>query len=82
MFSGIIPVMKCPFCSGYLRQVRTKSAVVDVCHSCGGIWFDDGELARFAKVLSASEKITPPKTTPFKHRNFNTVYESKEKDKY
>lgn len=73
--------MKCPSCSNRLQQVRTKSATVDVCPSCKGIWFDAGELPDFAKTLAESEEISPQKTKLFTRREVRTLYDVKEKDK-
>lgn len=38
--------MKCPACFNALRELQVGSLVVDVCHGCGGIWFDAFELQR------------------------------------
>jgi len=38
--------MKCPACFNELRELQIGSLVVDVCHGCGGIWFDAFELQR------------------------------------
>ncbi len=36
--------MKCPKCGADLQEELLRGIVVDVCTSCGGIWFDKGEL--------------------------------------
>jgi len=74
--------MKCPVCSNTLRQVKSKSAIVDVCPSCKGIWFDSEELADFVKLLLQNEKISPEKIKLFSRRNVQTLYKIKEKDKF
>jgi len=38
--------MKCPACFNALSELQVGSLVVDVCHGCGGIWFDAFELQR------------------------------------
>ncbi len=38
--------MKCPACYNNLSPLQVGSLVVDVCHGCGGIWFDAFELQR------------------------------------
>lgn len=38
--------MKCPACFSQLSSLQVGSLVVDVCHGCGGIWFDAFELQR------------------------------------
>jgi hypothetical protein len=41
-----IRAMKCIKCEGTLRLVRIDEIEVDQCDTCGGIWFDSGELAK------------------------------------
>ncbi len=36
--------MKCPACYSPLTEVQVGKLTVDVCHACGGIWFDAFEL--------------------------------------
>jgi len=74
--------MKCPACLSQLNQVKSKSAVVDVCPNCRGIWFDSGELAAFVRPLSASEQIPPEKIKLFKHRDVKSPYKVREKDRF
>ena len=38
--------MKCIKCEGELVLVREGDVEVDQCDTCGGIWFDSGELAK------------------------------------
>jgi len=39
--------MKCPACSGPLRQKSAGGITLDLCYGgCGGIWFDRSELER------------------------------------
>ena len=39
--------MKCPACPSHLSEVKAYGMKLDVCtDSCGGVWFDSGELAR------------------------------------
>jgi membrane associated rhomboid family serine protease/Zn-finger nucleic acid-binding protein len=44
--------MQCPCCSNRLRQIKSGSLIIDVCHNCKGIWFDSGEFVDFVKALS------------------------------
>jgi len=42
--------MKCPKCGGQLKEmqlteVKDKVVLIDQCQSCGGVYFDAGELA-------------------------------------
>lgn len=73
--------MKCPFCSNRLRQVKSRSAIVDICPDCRGIWFDSGELADFVRALTESEEISPEIPRLFEHREVHTLDTVKEKDK-
>jgi Zn-finger nucleic acid-binding protein len=36
--------MTCPKCAGTLARLEIDGVEVDRCASCGGIWFDKGEL--------------------------------------
>jgi membrane associated rhomboid family serine protease/Zn-finger nucleic acid-binding protein len=73
--------MRCPVCSIPLKQVKTRSAVVDMCPRCKGIWFDAGELVDFVKPLSQSDKVSPEKIKLFKRRNVRPLYKFKEKNR-
>ncbi|MDP4116493.1 MAG: zf-TFIIB domain-containing protein [Bacteroidota bacterium] len=39
--------MKCPACGSELRSEKTGETMLDVCDSCGGVWFDEFEFKRF-----------------------------------
>ena len=47
--------MECPRCKSQLSYETIKDLKitfeVDVCHNCGGMWFDQGELARIDKII-------------------------------
>ena len=73
--------MKCPFCSNRLRQVKSRSAIIDICPKCKGIWFDSGELADFIRTLTESGKIPPKKPPVFERRKVQTSYSVKEEDR-
>lgn len=73
--------MRCPVCKSQLTQVKSKSAIIDICPNCRGIWFDSGELGDFVKPLSTSEQIPPEKIKLFQRRNVKTLYKIKEKDR-
>jgi Zn-finger nucleic acid-binding protein len=36
--------MNCPQCNGNLLERRVSGIDVDACSTCGGVWFDAGEL--------------------------------------
>lgn len=73
--------MKCPSCSGRLREIKSKTALVDICRDCMGIWFDSGEFVDFARKLTESEKISPTETRLFEPRKVHTLEKVKEQTK-
>jgi len=44
--------LTCPRCSASLSRVMIGGVGVDVCESCGGLWLDRLELARFEETDS------------------------------
>jgi len=70
--------MKCPSCCGRLREVKSKTALVDICLDCRGIWFDSGEFVDFARSLTESEKISPKEIRLFKPQTVHTLKTVKE----
>ena len=70
--------MKCPSCCSKLKQVKSKTALVDICLDCRGIWFDSGEFVDFARSLTESEKISPQEVRLFKPRKVDTLETVKE----
>lgn len=36
--------MKCPKCGMDMQEIEYRGVQIDKCFSCGGIYFDDGEL--------------------------------------
>jgi len=60
--------MKCPFCVSELKQVKSKSAIVDICPKCKGIWFDSGEIVDFIRSLTESQELSPQTPELFKPR--------------
>jgi membrane associated rhomboid family serine protease len=73
--------MKCPFCANRLRQIRSRSAVLDVCPNCKGLWFDSGEFVDFVAMLAQGEEISPPQTKLFQRRDVRGLHTLEEKDK-
>ena len=52
--------MVCPKCKGTLEELPFSSQtdfLVDRCESCGGIFFDAGEIARAEKASASLEKL-------------------------
>jgi uncharacterized protein len=46
--------MNCPACAALLTPLELEGFVVDTCGACGGVWFDNFELAR---VDNAHERL-------------------------
>jgi Zn-finger nucleic acid-binding protein len=53
----------CPGCPGLLEPRALRDVEIDVCESCGGVWFDwfDGELTSLAR---RARVVGPRVTTP------------------
>lgn len=62
--------MQCPKCLNVeLKKSRVKQTgtVIDRCLSCGGIWFDGGELEAVMKEAVKDLKVSPlAKESPFR----------------
>lgn len=47
--------MDCPRCENKLQKESVRdfgtTIEIDYCASCGGAWFDEGELSRFEKIV-------------------------------
>ncbi len=50
--------MKCPACEADLRELCTGPTVVDLCHACGGAWFDHRELEQFDQSHEPAAGLT------------------------
>lgn len=48
--------MKCPRCSSAMETVQVEDVQIDRCTKCGGLWFDEFELADL-KAKEGSEKV-------------------------
>ena len=44
--------MRCPKCGMALETVTLQGVQIDRCHSCNGIWLDEGELEQLARKES------------------------------
>ena len=51
--------MRCPVCSGSLREVKMQLVTAEICSGCEGIWFDKHKLKWAANQLAVREKIDP-----------------------
>ncbi len=49
--------MCCPKCGGTMAEVKLESVVIDRCGSCGGIYFDAGELELLVKHEKSSSGV-------------------------
>ena len=50
--------MRCPKCGGQMKEVAMGPVVVDQCGSCGGVYFDAGELDALTKSGQASPAVS------------------------
>lgn len=41
--------MKCPKCGMDMQEIEFRAVHIDKCFSCGGVYFDDGELEQIIK---------------------------------
>lgn len=48
--------MKCPRCSSAMETVQVEDIQIDRCTKCGGLWFDEFELAELT-AKEGSEKV-------------------------
>ena len=46
--------MQCPRSDGELKELEIDGVVIDICESCGGVWFDANELEKFDEVHEES----------------------------
>jgi membrane associated rhomboid family serine protease/Zn-finger nucleic acid-binding protein len=49
-----------------------KSAVIDICPSCRGMWFDSGEFVDFVSALAETQKVPNVHTPLFEPRHVET----------
>jgi Zn-finger nucleic acid-binding protein len=52
-------ILKCPVCDENLEKVIYENQEVDVCQSCGGVWFDKEELLNVVDRLLSKNLIEP-----------------------
>lgn len=65
--------LRCPRCTSMMDKVQKKGVMIDVCHFCGGIFLDDGEidkLQHFAKkkIAKPRKNTTAKKKTPIRKK--------------
>lgn len=52
--------MDCPKCKHSMREFEHNGITLDYCKQCGGVWFDEGEVADYfllAKDIPSEAKI-------------------------
>jgi Zn-finger nucleic acid-binding protein len=47
--------MDCPRCGKELREIDVNGVMLDICDSCEGLWFDQGELGRILENAGEAE---------------------------
>lgn len=52
-------ILKCPVCSEDFKKIIYENQEVDVCQSCGGVWFDKEELFNVVDGLLSKNLIEP-----------------------
>lgn len=57
---GWINQLNCPVCKKSLQRKQHKHLILDICHGCQGVWFDQAELLALWNE-SLNELSTPPK---------------------
>lgn len=50
--------MKCPVCNTRMTQYHLTDMDLDLCPSCDGAWFDEGELSSVLEQLLENDAIT------------------------
>jgi Zn-finger nucleic acid-binding protein len=63
----------CPACDRTLLRLKTGSVTLDVCHGCGGIWFDHRELEK----VNAEHPEAGDSVVEFDHDSSTHVNESR-----
>ena len=49
--------MKCPKCSGNLKEEKFEGILIDRCDSCQGIWLDEPELDQLEDVVWSDDEL-------------------------
>ena len=47
--------MRCPKCGGQMEEQEMETVKIDICNSCGGMYFDKGEFEIAAKSLESHD---------------------------
>lgn len=43
-------LLKCPRCNIYMKKLKKKDVIIDVCKKCGGMWVDAGEHEKLLQM--------------------------------
>jgi len=43
-------LLKCPRCGVHMKKLKKGGVVIDVCLKCNGMWLDDKEIDKLAKI--------------------------------
>ena len=52
--------LSCPRCQAALRAQTFGTVTIDLCDTCGGHWYDAGELAQIREMPPTERPHTPP----------------------
>ena len=56
--------LSCPDCGTGLKPYRLEDISLDICDSCGGVWFDRGEIGKLRRITSGEIKEFEHKIEP------------------
>ena len=42
--------LKCPRCNVFMKKIKKKDVVIDVCEKCKGMWLDDNEIEKLMNM--------------------------------
>jgi uncharacterized protein len=59
--------MKCPRCSSAMETVQVEGEQIDRCTGCGGLWFDEFELADLTAIAGSEKVDTGPDNESNQH---------------
>jgi len=68
-------IIKCPVCNEKLKITTFEKQKVDVCQTCGGIWFDKGELLEVVSGL-LSKKVIEAESVEEAYKKETAAYEN------
>jgi len=49
-------LLKCPRCRIKMEKLKKDNVVIDVCMKCKGMWLDNGEMEKLAKMAKKIKK--------------------------